>query len=54
MAAPAKQAGNSIVADRPRPTFSYFDFGSMTVLDRASAVADLRGQRFADGIGWIL
>ena len=26
----------------------------MAVLDRASAVADLRGLRFADGIGWIL
>ena len=61
MAAPAKQAGTfigkdiaAIVADRPRPTFSYSDFGSMAVLDRASAVADLRGLRFADGIGWIL
>ncbi len=42
---PAKQAETSIgkdiaaiVADRPRPTFNYFDFGSMAVLDRASAV----------------
>ena len=26
----------------------------MAVLDRASAVADLRGLRFADGMGWIL
>ena len=41
MAAPAKQAGTfigkdiaAIVADRSRPTFSYFDFGSMAVLDR--------------------
>ena len=61
MASPAKQAGTyigrdiaAIVAERPRPTFQYFDFGSMAVLDRASAVADLRGLRFADGIGWIL
>ena len=61
MASPAKQAGTyigrdiaAIVAARPRPTFQYFDFGSMAVLDRASAVADLRGLRFADGIGWIL
>ena len=26
----------------------------MAVLDRASAVSDLRGLRFAAGIGWIL
>ena len=61
MAAPAKQAGTfigrdlaAIVAERPRPTFRYFDFGSMAVLDRASAVADLRGLKFSGGIGWIL
>ena len=42
MAAPAKQAGTfigkdiaAIVANRSRPTFNYFDFGSMAVLDRA-------------------
>ena len=61
MAAPAKQAGTfigkdiaAIIADRHRPTFRYFDFGSMAVLDRASAVADLRGLKFTGGIGWIL
>ena len=61
MAAPAKQAGSfigkdiaAIVAGRPRPNFSYFDFGSMAVLDRSSAVADLRGLKFSGGIGWIL
>merc|ERR1711991_265957 len=61
MAAPAKQAGTfigkdiaAIIADRHRPTFRYFDFGSMAVLDRATAIADLRGLKFAGGIGWIL
>ena len=61
MAAPAKQAGTfigkdiaAIVANRARPTFSYFDFGSMAVLDRATAVADLRGLRFSGGVGWLL
>jgi len=61
MAAPAKQAGTfigkdiaAIVAGQTRPNFNYFDFGSMAVLDRASAVADLRGLRFANGTGWIL
>ncbi|RPF83346.1 MAG: NAD(P)/FAD-dependent oxidoreductase [Synechococcus sp. TMED20] len=61
MAAPAKQAGTfigkdiaAIVADRSRPTFNYFDFGSMAVLDRATAIADLRGLKFAGGIGWLL
>jgi NADH dehydrogenase len=60
MAAPAKQAGTfigkdiaAIVAGRQRPNFSYFDFGSMAVLDRASAVADLRGLKFSGGIGWL-
>ena len=61
MAAPAKQAGTfigkeiaAIVAERPMPTFNYFDFGSMAFLDRTSAVADLRGLRVADRVGWIL
>ena len=42
MAAPAKQAGTfickdvaAIVAEKPRPTFNYFDFGSVDALDRA-------------------
>lgn len=61
MAAPAKQAGTFIgkdiaamVANQSRPTFGYFDFGSMAVLDRATAVADLRGLKFSGGIGWLL
>jgi len=61
MASPAKQAGSFIgrdiaamVSKRPRPTFRYVDFGSMAVLDRASAVADVRGLRFSGGLGWLL
>ena len=61
MAAPAKQAGSyigrdlaALVANRPRPSFRYIDFGSMAVLDRASAVADMRGLGLSGGIGWLL
>ncbi|WP_413744958.1 NAD(P)/FAD-dependent oxidoreductase [Synechococcus sp. MIT S9451] len=61
MAGPATQAGGfvgkdigAIVAQRPRPNFNWFDFGSMAVLDRVDAVADLRGLKFSGGIGWIL
>ena len=61
MAAPAKQAETfigkdiaAIIANRARPTFSYFDFGSIAVLKHASAVADLQGLRFSGGVGWLL
>ena len=61
MAAPAKQAGTfigkdlaAIAAGRARPRFHYFDFGSMAVLDRATAVADLRGLKVSGGAGWLL
>jgi NADH dehydrogenase len=61
MAGPATQAGGfvgkdiaAIVAGNNRPNFSWFDFGSMAVLDRVSAVADLRGFKFSGGIGWLL
>ena len=61
MAGPATQAGGfvgkdiaAIVAGTPRPSFSWFDFGSMAVLDRIDAVADLRGLKFKGGIGWLL
>ena len=61
MAGPATQAGGfvgkdigAIVAQTPRPNFNWFDFGSMAVLDRVDAVADLRGLKFSGGIGWIL
>ena len=61
MAGPATQAGGfvgkdiaAIVAGSNRPNFNWFDFGSMAVLDRVEAVADLRGFKFSGGIGWIL
>jgi NADH dehydrogenase, FAD-containing subunit len=61
MAGPATQAGGfvgkdiaAIMAGNDRPNFSWFDFGSMAVLDRVSAVADLRGFKFSGGIGWLL
>ncbi|MAN20211.1 type 2 NADH dehydrogenase [Synechococcus sp. A18-25c] len=61
MAGPATQAGGfvgkdiaAIVAGTTRPSFSWFDFGSMAVLDRIDAVADLRGLKFKGGIGWLL
>ena len=61
MAGPATQAGGfvgkdiaAIVAGTARPSFSWFDFGSMAVLDRIDAVADLRGLKFKGGIGWLL
>ena len=61
MAGPATQAGGfvgkdiaAIVAGGSRPNFSWFDFGSMAVLDRVDAVADLRGLKFKGGLGWLL
>ena len=61
MAGPATQAGGfvgkdiaAIVAGGSRPNFSWFDFGSMAVLDRVDAVADLRGFKFKGGVGWML
>ena len=61
MAGPATQAGGfvgkdiaAIVAGGSRPNFSWFDFGSMAVLDRVDAVADLRGFKFKGGLGWLL
>ena len=61
MAGPATQAGGFVGKDiaalingSARPNFSWFDFGSMAVLDRVAAVADLRGLKFSGWIGWIL
>ena len=60
MAGPATQAGGfvgkdiaAVVSGSSRPTFNWFDFGSMAVLDRVAAVADLRGFKFSGGIGWM-
>ncbi len=61
MAGPATQAGGFVGKDiaamingSTRPTFKWFDFGSMAVLDRVAAVADLRGFKFSGTPGWIL
>ena len=61
MAGPAQQAGGfvgkdiaALIEGSARPNFSWFDFGSMAVLDRVAAVADLRGLKFSGWIGWIL
>ncbi|KZR63696.1 hypothetical protein PMIT1327_02052 [Prochlorococcus marinus str. MIT 1327] len=60
MAGPATQAGGfvgkditAVLSGSSRPTFNWFDFGSMAVLDRVAAVADLRGFKFSGGIGWM-
>jgi NADH dehydrogenase len=59
MAGPATQAGGfagkdiaAIIGGRQRPNFKWFDFGSMAVLDRVAAVADLRGFKFSGSPGW--
>ncbi len=61
MAGPANQAGGfvgkditALVSGSTRPRFDWFDFGSMAVLDRIAAVANLRGLQFSGGIGWLL
>ncbi len=60
MAGPASQAGGfvgkdiaALISNSSRPKFNWFDFGSMAVLDRVAAVADLRGFKFSGGIGWM-
>ena len=59
MAGPATQAGGfvgkdiaAIISGSQRPNFKWFDFGSMAVLDRVAAVADLRGLKFSGIPGW--
>ena len=59
MAGPASQAGGfvgkdiaAIMSSSQRPNFKWFDFGSMAVLDRVAAVADLRGFKFSGSPGW--
>ena len=61
MAGPATQAGGFVGKDiaammsgSQRPNFKWFDFGSMAVLDRVAAVADLRGFQFTGSAGWML
>ena len=61
MAGPATQMGGWVAQDiraklegGSHARFSFFDFGSMAVLGRINAVADLRGLKFAGGAGWAL
>ena len=61
MAGPATQMGQWVGRDlraqllgRPHRPFRYVDFGSMAVLGRLSAVANLRGIKLAGFPGWVL
>ncbi len=61
MAGPATQMGQWVGRDlraklegRPHQPFRYVDFGSMAVLGRLSAVANLRGIKLAGFPGWVL
>ncbi|MFM1900566.1 MAG: hypothetical protein RLZZ216_1142 [Cyanobacteriota bacterium] len=61
MAGPATQMGQWVGRDlraqlegRPHQPFRYVDFGSMAVLGRWSAVANLRGIKLAGFPGWVL
>lgn len=61
MAGPATQMGawvgrdvQALVEGRLRRPFRYVDFGSMAVLGRLSAVADLRGLQFSGFPAWCL
>ena len=38
----------------PRPTFRYFDKGSMATIGKAKAIAEIRGLRFRGFIAWCL
>ncbi len=59
MAGPATQMGGWVAKDiqaklqnRVMKPFSFFDFGTMAVLGRVSAVADLRGLKLVGSPGW--
>lgn len=61
MAGPATQMGQWVGRDlraqvegRRHASFRYVDFGSMAVLGRLSAVANLRGVKLAGFPGWVL
>jgi NADH dehydrogenase len=61
MAGPATQMGQWVgrairaeVEGRSHSPFRYVDFGSMAVLGRLSAVANLRGFKLAGFPGWVL
>jgi NADH dehydrogenase len=61
MAGPATQMGGWVAKDiraklegGSQAPFRFFDFGTMAVLGRISAVADLRGIKFTGVPGWAL
>jgi NADH dehydrogenase len=60
MAGPAVQMGGWVARDivrglqgRQHAPFRWFDFGSMAVVGRMFAVADLRGLRLGGPLGWL-
>jgi NADH dehydrogenase len=61
MAGPAVQMGEWVARDilarvqgRSQAPFRWLDFGSMAVIGRWYAVADLRGLRVSGALGWLL
>ena len=61
MAGPAVQMGTWVARDivarsqgNGHPPFRFLDFGSMAVIGRSFAVADLRGFRVSGTLGWLL
>ncbi len=61
MAGPAVQMGTWVARDivarsqgNSHPPFRFLDFGSMAVIGRSFAVADLRGFRVSGTLGWLL
>jgi len=61
MAGPAVQMGEWVAGDilakaqgRPQAPFRWLDLGSMAVIGRWYAVADLRGLRVSGALGWLL
>jgi NADH dehydrogenase len=61
MAGPAVQMGTWVARDivarsqgNSHPPFRFLDFGSMAVIGRTFAVADLRGFRVSGTLGWLL
>jgi NADH dehydrogenase len=61
MAGPAVQMGTWVARDilacslgHQQPPFRFTDFGSMAVIGRTFAVADLRGLRLSGFAGWLL
>ena len=61
LAAVAKQEGAYVgnlircrLSGEPQPTFRYRDYGTMAIIGRSSAVADLRGFKLKGTLAWLL